>query len=96
MKLTSLWSQLKEKHPKSHARWVPAHSDVVGNEVADYGPQLANAGIFNVTDTKSENYTHKQLRNYLMTQKTISSKNATTNTQRALPKHSEPKPTITI
>ncbi len=78
IKLASLWEQLTNTNTNIHARWVPSHWGIEGNDIADYGTQLVNSGTFKTNNTPHENYTHKQLLTFMNTQKTYQPKQTIT------------------
>ncbi len=57
MEITELWETLTIKHHNVHARLVSAHSGIPGNDIADYGTQLTNMGVFSTNEIPFENDT---------------------------------------
>ncbi len=59
--LQTTWETVQTKHPQITASWVQGHSGTQGNQVADYGTNLAQMGITGVEKTDFETLTVKQL-----------------------------------
>ena len=58
--LQELYRQAKATHNIT-TLWIPGHEGIEGNEIADYGTNLAAVGIFSTIRTNYENLTQQQL-----------------------------------